>query len=113
MIRRPPRSTLFPYTTLFRSSTWLFLLQAFLSSHKPNISYLFQHEYCLFFLLRKKPVVNPHENNLVLANHSSTFPLEYLSQYHNHNCKRKHCFASEFFQNVLFLFGKADRKSVV
>src|SRR3712207_8733653 len=23
MIRRPPRSTLFPYTTLFRSSRWL------------------------------------------------------------------------------------------
>src|SRR3712207_7108068 len=23
MIRRPPRSTLFPYTTLFRSSDWL------------------------------------------------------------------------------------------
>src|SRR3990172_12597708 len=23
MIRRPPRSTLFPYTTLFRSKTWL------------------------------------------------------------------------------------------
>src|SRR3712207_8883446 len=23
MIRRPPRSTLFPYTTLFRSSTWV------------------------------------------------------------------------------------------
>src|SRR3712207_9408285 len=23
MIRRPPRSTLFPYTTLFRSSIWL------------------------------------------------------------------------------------------
>src|SRR3712207_7741714 len=31
MIRRPPRSTLFPYTTLFRS-----LLQ---SSDKPNIIY--------------------------------------------------------------------------
>src|SRR5260370_23201161 len=26
MIRRPPRSTLFPYTTLFRSSLLLFLL---------------------------------------------------------------------------------------
>src|SRR5260370_11081807 len=25
MIRRPPRSTLFPYTTLFRSSLWLYL----------------------------------------------------------------------------------------
>src|SRR3712207_7033580 len=24
MIRRPPRSTLFPYTTLFRSSVWYF-----------------------------------------------------------------------------------------
>src|ERR1035441_4503863 len=26
MIRRPPRSTLFPYTTLFRSSTMLWLI---------------------------------------------------------------------------------------
>src|SRR2546430_5110320 len=26
MIRRPPRSTLFPYTTLFRSSFWLSLI---------------------------------------------------------------------------------------
>src|SRR3989442_8243520 len=26
MIRRPPRSTLFPYTTLFRSVTWYQLL---------------------------------------------------------------------------------------
>src|SRR5688572_32541333 len=26
MMRRPPRSTLFPYTTLFRSVTWLFAL---------------------------------------------------------------------------------------
>src|SRR5256885_4143394 len=24
MIRRPPRSTLFPYTTLFRSQSWIF-----------------------------------------------------------------------------------------
>src|SRR5436309_4628485 len=27
MIRRPPRSTLFPYTTLFRSVRWLFRLE--------------------------------------------------------------------------------------
>src|SRR2546430_9220860 len=31
MIRRPPRSTLFPYTTLFRSFTGLLLLPLFLS----------------------------------------------------------------------------------
>src|SRR5258707_11988363 len=29
MIRRPPRSTLFPYTTLFRSPRWVFLAVAF------------------------------------------------------------------------------------
>src|SRR2546426_6249406 len=28
MIRRPPRSTLFPYTTLFRSRHFLFLLRS-------------------------------------------------------------------------------------
>src|SRR5687768_17782571 len=28
MIRRPPRSTLFPYTTLFRSRTWVHRVQA-------------------------------------------------------------------------------------
>src|SRR5690554_7842711 len=28
MIRRPPRSTLFPYTTLFRSSGWLWPVDA-------------------------------------------------------------------------------------
>src|SRR5258705_1107076 len=31
MIRRPPRSTLFPYTTLFRSSSW-----PLFSPHKPG-----------------------------------------------------------------------------
>src|SRR3712207_8113000 len=28
MIRRPPRSTLFPYTTLFRSRPWIYLIVA-------------------------------------------------------------------------------------
>src|SRR3712207_8371461 len=32
MIRRPPRSTLFPYTTLFRSLTWRFSEQISLNS---------------------------------------------------------------------------------
>src|SRR3712207_9285435 len=30
MIRRPPRSTLFPYTTLFRSTLWIVIPWAFL-----------------------------------------------------------------------------------
>src|SRR3712207_7911121 len=34
MIRRPPRSTLFPYTTLFRSPAHVHLVAAFLRSHE-------------------------------------------------------------------------------
>src|SRR2546429_5840582 len=33
MIRRPPRSTLFPYTTLFRSSVYEFLRNDVLNAH--------------------------------------------------------------------------------
>src|SRR5437868_15416765 len=35
MIRRPPRSTLFPYTTLFRSSRWLSRIRAILRRTPP------------------------------------------------------------------------------
>src|SRR5215204_2850914 len=37
MIRRPPRSTLFPYTTLFRSinTTWRIDAEAYLAAHSP------------------------------------------------------------------------------
>src|SRR3989442_4870759 len=33
MIRRPPRSTLFPYTTLFRSNTRIFHIRAFQNAY--------------------------------------------------------------------------------
>src|SRR5258708_20075233 len=36
MIRRPPRSTLFPYTTLFRSVSYGYDLTRFSSLGKPN-----------------------------------------------------------------------------
>src|SRR5688572_31883549 len=35
MIRRPPRSTLFPYTTLFRSGEPFFVAVGFLKPHLP------------------------------------------------------------------------------
>src|SRR3712207_7306055 len=38
MIRRPPRSTLFPYTTLFRSSSPLALHRLLLSPSSPLLS---------------------------------------------------------------------------
>src|SRR5258708_26474210 len=36
MIRRPPRSTLFPYTTLFRSSVGVNASQSLLNAQTPN-----------------------------------------------------------------------------
>src|SRR2546430_13397481 len=46
MIRRPPRSTLFPYTTLFRS-----------------------HKFCLLHLSR---LLNPHHHPCLLPDRKST-----------------------------------------
>src|SRR5258708_14434636 len=48
MIRRPPRSTLFPYTTLFRSYSFLlpFFLPAILSFCRS-----FFVKFCIFFVL--------------------------------------------------------------
>src|SRR2546430_11092484 len=37
MIRRPPRSTLFPYTTLFRSDHVLFFFRSRLKHHLPGL----------------------------------------------------------------------------
>src|SRR5260370_19901219 len=39
MIRRPPRSTLFPYTTLFRSKTALERLQTFIGEWSVTASF--------------------------------------------------------------------------
>src|SRR5690348_7923713 len=39
MIRRPPRSTLFPYTTLFRSNPNLTGLQQFVSAYRSVVPY--------------------------------------------------------------------------
>src|SRR5256885_5758949 len=38
MIRRPPRSTLFPYTTLFRSTCSRSILMLFLGSSKSQVA---------------------------------------------------------------------------
>src|SRR2546426_7718146 len=43
MIRRPPRSTLFPYTTLFRSSDAFDPLPADVGIHKAHIERLVAH----------------------------------------------------------------------
>src|SRR5690554_2514365 len=58
MIRRPPRSTLFPYTTLFRSISGIFtscaiggLISCFLSFLSPDACMLINVCFWLFFVL--------------------------------------------------------------
>src|SRR5574343_1338497 len=69
MIRRPPRSTLFPYTTLFRSQSWqdklIFRSMAFFHQEKlrrseEHTSELQSHHdlVCRLLLEKKKPAHN-------------------------------------------------------
>src|SRR5258708_22552000 len=69
MIRRPPRSTLFPYTTLFRSERLgqlfflLFQWHAVLQSPKPKLGLIAKNQYSIakpfyLFLDRKSTRLN-------------------------------------------------------
>src|SRR5256885_9354355 len=44
MIRRPPRSTLFPYTTLFRSDVFVFAKKIFLAQLDRRVAAAMEHE---------------------------------------------------------------------
>src|SRR5258705_1279649 len=81
MIRRPPRSTLFPYTTLFRSPLWTRFGSSLYSLLNQNVTNLFRseehtselqslrHLVCRL-LLEKKHGSSPH----VIAFHPSRHP---------------------------------------
>src|SRR3712207_9442446 len=60
MIRRPPRSTLFPYTTLFRSRMWTRL-----NHHRvPHFAVLFA---CFWAMVITLPALEGDENNYTYA----------------------------------------------
>src|SRR2546427_8569746 len=56
MIRRPPRSTLFPYTTLFRSSL------TFPSFVERNVCFYGQSHLIRLNAREKRPISNAHSN---------------------------------------------------
>src|SRR6266498_4408477 len=79
MIRRPPRSTLFPYTTLFRSLIMTILLFVYVPARLSLIAQALAllrdqprseehtselqsrpHLVCRLLLEKKKPQLNPH-----------------------------------------------------
>src|SRR2546422_1594778 len=54
MIRRPPRSTLFPYTTLFRS--------LIVSANRERLPWPVQHALCLIYVSRGQRRANVFED---------------------------------------------------
>src|SRR3712207_7766256 len=68
MIRRPPRSTLFPYTTLFRSigSVSPFFLRISKSSHPVEscVAYKFFQFFKIFFRFSGMPRSEEHTSEL-------------------------------------------------
>src|SRR5215203_802880 len=77
MIRRPPRSTLFPYTTLFRSSlarrrfSWFSLRSAWPHERRSeeHTSELQSRQYlvCRLLLEKKKKAFNPYAGKTINA----------------------------------------------
>src|SRR5688572_32120056 len=95
MIRRPPRSTLFPYTTLFRSSEWLSRLprpgpslrlwpgrpQAWLEtdrSEEHTSELQSQSNLVCRLLLEKKKITEMHTNT-----HKAIFIFQYTNYMQN------------------------------
>src|SRR5438874_8829857 len=80
MIRRPPRSTLFPYTTLFRSLAGLQKVIALRqSSPRDNALYPVQSSVQLGYTARDDMPTGQHGGSAVLS-WSFQVPVEYLSQ---------------------------------
>src|SRR2546430_7025544 len=70
MIRRPPRSTLFPYTTLFRS-TAEGLRERFPSGVPAKVAELVGHELALIAELRYEPFFRSEEHTSELQSQSN------------------------------------------
>src|SRR5438132_8661902 len=67
MMRRPPRSTLFPYTTLFRSHFFLVLV---LRARTPDLHARRRTGRVLFKAFRHGPVFRSEEHTSELQSHS-------------------------------------------
>src|SRR5438552_8570450 len=92
MIRRPPRSTLFPYTTLFRSKRDSYSLGIAISAHFIDGSRIFPHGIgerseehtselqspdhlvCRLLLEKKKKIKSTNLHRKVILHHATTYP---------------------------------------
>src|SRR2546430_13541778 len=85
MIRRPPRSTLFPYTTLFRSGklTWGTGLRPEVSGVAPGIEQ--RAANCLRTENEKQPVVDRKSTRLNSSHSQISYAVFCLKKKNNNN----------------------------
>src|SRR3712207_9373536 len=74
MIRRPPRSTLFPYTTLFRS--WTALLDYLQLAMQHEVSEHFR----ILFLDRKNILIRDEVQSRGTVDHTPLYPREVVKR---------------------------------
>src|SRR2546430_4710957 len=76
MIRRPPRSTLFPYTTLFRSATASVLLRH--DDILPSVVWLADDDqvYTGAFCLQHADLISQHDGSKVIRSEEHTSELQ-------------------------------------
>src|SRR5947209_14255861 len=100
MIRRPPRSTLFPYTTLFRSirlgrvqvvggavvsKHWFWLRSLDRKSTRLNSSHA-NISYAVFCLKKKKPPTTKHDKETITTNAPASTQLRPLLHHSTQRC---------------------------
>src|SRR2546430_6591062 len=95
MIRRPPRSTLFPYTTLFRSPAWSFCTSEAEATGRSAISSSWvdrkstrlnsshsQISYAVFCLKKKKTLYMDAKTNFADKTHLALQPFDVTIMLH-------------------------------
>src|SRR2546422_5903634 len=102
MIRRPPRSTLFPYTTLFRSPT------QHLSGHEPAGSgYASQGRHLVVARVIAQPAPPPRDRKSTRLNSSHgyiSYAVFCLKKKKNRNAIRHNIVCSEFNESDSSIF---------
>src|SRR6266480_1786530 len=101
MIRRPPRSTLFPYTTLFRSSQFV---SAVVPAERSATTQRFHHRRSEEHTSELQSHVNLVCRLLLEKKKQKTSITSQLETYHEENQRLQDLFLSTFTENIAFFF---------
>src|SRR2546430_9756719 len=97
MIRRPPRSTLFPYTTLFRSEAWGF---------HDGLAIVYRPDGCQFIDTSGGPVLDRKRTRLNSSHNQISYAVFWLE-------KKKHTHPDSDYLCVRLAGGRQRRSSQV